>query len=158
MSPKVGSGESRGPASTSSAPSSPFYFSSPLHCDARSYDAPDLFNQDWLGIVKSEVFAVNAVQRRISWHRNLLFANELESSHRKIPSLLVVSENDKVVPSLAVEHHIHEHQSLMRTTSDTSSCVDVAVLKSAEHGSLVFDAIVRDNVIGQIAAAVGKWG
>ena len=119
------------------------------------HDAPrDLFNQDWLGIVKSEMFAVHAVQRQLAWHRNVLFANELQKSN--IASYIIVSANDKVVPSLAVEEHIMEHQALMRTTPD-ASCVDVKVLPFAEHGSLVFDAAVRESVVEQIANAVERW-
>ncbi len=58
-------------------------------------------------LVKTELFGVHAIQRSNYWFRNVLFPKELEA--KDFNSYIVVSEDDKIVPSLSVERELRAH-------------------------------------------------
>ena len=108
---------------------------------------------DLFGIVKTELFAANAVQRQLSWSRNVLWAQEIQE--RGSGALVVVSNKDKVVPSAAVAQHIEKHRAQL--TPGTKCLVNVECLPDGEHGSLVFNEQTRNHVLEKISLFVDAW-
>lgn len=108
---------------------------------------------DLFGIVKTELFAANAVQRQLSWSRNVLWAHELQE--RDTGALVIVSNKDKVVPSAAVARHIEKHRAQLMP--GTKCLVDVECLPDGEHGSLVFNEPTRNHVLEKILQFVAAW-
>ena len=109
--------------------------------------------EDIFGIVKTELFAANAVQRHFNWARNILWAHELQE--RKVESLILVSGSDKVVPSLEVARHVDDHNILMQSEGKRSY-VDSEIFDDAGHGGLVFEEGYRSRALKSIGLIVEK--
>ena len=111
-------------------------------------------NQDVLGIVKTELFTANAIQRQLNWFRNVLWAHEVQE--RGVNAYVVVSEKDKIVPSLAVVQHISKHKQDM-VAQKITNLLEVECLPEAGHGDLVFNKETRNYIISKIQDVVEKW-
>ena len=109
--------------------------------------------EDIFGIVKTELFAANAVQRHFNWARNILWAHELQE--REVETLILVSGGDKVVPSLEVARHIEDHNVQMQSEGKRSY-VDSEVFDDAGHGGLVFEEGYRSRALKSIGLIVEK--
>ena len=109
--------------------------------------------EDIFGIVKTELFAANAVQRHFNWARNILWAHELQEI--KVESLVLVSGADKVVPSLEVQRHIEEFNVDMQSRGERSY-VGSEVFESAGHGGLVFEEGYRSRALQSIGQVVER--
>jgi pimeloyl-ACP methyl ester carboxylesterase len=117
------------------------------------HKSEDLGVEDIFGIVKTELFAANAVQRHFNWARNILWAHELQE--KEVECLVLVSGGDKVVPSLEVVRHIEEHNRFM-ASSGQKSYVDSEVFDEAGHGGLVFEEGYRSRALKSIGIVVEK--
>jgi pimeloyl-ACP methyl ester carboxylesterase len=123
------------------------------------YEAENRAEEAWhslgdvMGIVKTELFAVHAVQRRCVWFSTVLWAHELQE--RGIESLVLVSSEDKIVPSAEVSRHITEHGESMRSAGERSH-VAVEMLELAQHGSLVFEDALRADVLQKIGLTIDR--
>lgn len=122
-------------------------------CNNVGHEVSNLGVEDIFGIVKTELFAANAVQRHFYWARNILWAHELQD--KEVESLVLLSGSDKVVPSLEVERHIKEHN-LSLEKSGQKSRVDSVVFESAGHGSLVFEEGFRSKALESIGVIIEK--
>ena len=111
-------------------------------------------NQDVLGIVKTELFTANAIQRQLNWFRNVLWAHEVQE--RGVNAYVVVSDKDKIVPSLAVVQHISKHKQDM-TAQKITNLLEVELLLDAGHGDLVFNKEKRNYIISKIQDMIEKW-
>ena len=109
--------------------------------------------EDIFGIVKTELFAANAVQRHFNWARNILWAHELQEM--KVETLVLVSGADKVVPSLEVQRHIEEFNVGMQSKGERSY-VGSEVFETAGHGGLVFEEGYRSRALQSIGSVVEK--
>lgn len=107
-----------------------------------------------VSLVKTELFAVNALQRPLAWFRNSLFAPELERTG--IESLAVVSTNDHIVPHAEVVRHISEHRSSVSAAAGGESCVNVKQLQGADHGGLVFEESFRCTALDLIRETIAR--
>ena len=122
-------------------------------CNNVGHEVSNLGVEDIFGIVKTELFAANAVQRHFFWARNILWAHELQD--KQVESLVLLSGSDKVVPSLEVERHIQEHN-LNLEESGQRSCVDSVIFEAAGHGSLVFEEGFRSKALESIGVIIEK--
>ena len=100
-----------------------------------------------LGIVKTELFSVHAVQRHLVWSRNVLWAHELQDLG--VETLVIVSDKDDVVPSMEVMQHITDHNTALNEKKIQSK-VRVESLVDAGHGDLVFDEAYRAAALEKI--------
>jgi pimeloyl-ACP methyl ester carboxylesterase len=117
------------------------------------HKSEDLGVEDIFGIVKTELFAANAVQRHFNWARNILWAHELQE--KEVECLVLVSGGDKVVPSIEVVRHIEEHNRYM-ASSGQKSFIDSEVFDDAGHGGLVFEEGYRSRALRSIGIVVEK--
>lgn len=108
---------------------------------------------DIFGIVKTELFAANAVQRHFNWARNILWAHELQE--RKVESLILVSGADKVVPSLEVHRHVEEFNVDMQSKGQRSY-VASEVFEETGHGGVVFEEGFRSRALAAISLVVER--
>lgn len=69
---------------------------------------------------------------------------------------MIVSENDKIVPSLAVVQHISKHNQDMAAQKITN-LLEVECLPDAGHGDLVFNKEMRTKIVSKIQDMVEKW-
>jgi hypothetical protein len=76
-----------------------------------------------------ELFASHTVQRHFVWHRNILFAHELQECGSD--SLVILSGADKIVPSSAVRFHLEKHN---QEVGPENSRIQTVYLDDAPHG------------------------
>lgn len=94
-----------------------------------------------VGLVKTELFTVNTLQRRLVWSRNILFPSEIQAA--KVSTAVIVSTIDKIVPSSEVVRQINEHNRDFGADSD----IRIYELEGSEHGGCVFETGFRDIVL-----------
>jgi len=102
-------------------------------------------------LVKTELFVVNALQRPLIWHRNQIWCRDLQAMG--IPSLVVVSSSDHIVPHAAVLEHVTDHERECAERGETS-IVRAKCLDGADHGGLVFEERFRSYAVELIAQTV----
>jgi pimeloyl-ACP methyl ester carboxylesterase len=122
-------------------------------CNNVGHEVSNLGVEDIFGIVKTELFAANAVQRHFYWSRNILWAHDLQD--KQVESIVLLSGSDRVVPSLEVARHIQEHN-LDLERSGQQSCIDSEIFETAGHGSLVFEEEFRAKALKSIGVIIEK--
>jgi pimeloyl-ACP methyl ester carboxylesterase len=106
-----------------------------------------------MGLVKTELFAVTALQRDFFWFRSVLWPSELEPLGFK--TAVVVSSKDTIVPSRAVQKNIEQHRRQRKLGLQPSN-VEVFCLEGAGHGGLVFETGFMKEAIGAIKTVVSR--
>jgi len=104
-----------------------------------------------VSLVKTELFVVNALQRPLVWFRNTLFAENLQDAG--IPSLVVVSDKDHIVPHRAVFVHVTAHEKGCIDRGE-KPLVHVESLADSDHGGLVFDESQRTRALQMLEGAL----
>lgn len=109
-----------------------------------------------MDIVKTELFASYTVQRHFCWHRNILFANELQKSGSD--SLVILSGADRIVPSSAVRDHLEKYKNIQ---GESASRIQSVYLEDAPHGGIIFQDKYQSKAIEEIGNLVKsssiKW-
>ena len=67
------------------------------------------------------------MQRHFCWHRNILFAHELDSAG--VDTLIILSGADRIVPSDAVMTYLRKHK-----LESANSKIHAVYLEDAPHG------------------------
>lgn len=119
----------------------------------REKELPLVSMENIASLVKTELFVVHTLQRPLVWFRNALWPRELQEAN--IKSLVIVSSDDHIVPSEAVERHINEH---IQKQSDVgeASCMSIQSLAGSDHGGLVFNEAYRKEAIQMIGDIIIK--
>jgi len=120
---------------------------------ADATQAPLVSVSSLVSLVKTELFVVNTLQRHLVWFRNLLLASDLQDLG--VHSMVVVSENDHIVPSDEVLAHVEGHNQECASRG-VESVISATKLRGVDHGGLVFDERYRTEVLGIIAGAVTR--
>lgn len=89
------------------------------------------------------------MQRHFTWHRNILFAHELQESGAD--SLVILSAADKIVPSNAVRSHIEKFN---QKIGAENSLVHSLYLEGAPHGGVIFEEKYQQQAIHEISELV----
>jgi len=92
-----------------------------------------------MGLVKTEMFSVNTLQRNLVWFRNIIWPHELQKQN--IKTCVIVSSDDHIVPSKEIIRSINQHNA--ENPSDT--CIQIHELNNADHGDMVFDKAFREQ-------------
>ena len=116
-----------------------------------SDDGLDSLMGEAMGLVKTELFAVAALQRDYFWFRSILWPSELEQLG--IKSVVVVSSEDTIVPAQAVVKNIEQHRR-QRLRGLQQSNVEVLCLDGAGHGGLVFENGYMKEALGAIESVL----
>jgi hypothetical protein len=116
-------------------------------------EAPLVSVSSLVSLVKTELFVVNTLQRHLVWFRNLLLASDLQDIG--VSSMVVVSEQDHIVPSSEVLAHIESHNQDC-AKEGANSLISGHSLLGADHGGLVFDETHRTEVLALITRALAR--
>jgi len=100
-------------------------------------------------LVGSELFLNHALRRHFWWYRNIVWAQDMHD--QGIPSMVIVSENDEIVPSAEVAQHVEAFDRKM----GGASLVKHTMIEGGSHGDMLFDDDVQDRVLDLVAR---NWG
>jgi ABC-type antimicrobial peptide transport system permease subunit len=92
-----------------------------------------------MGLVKTELFSVNTLQRNLVWFRNIIWPDELQKN--KIPTCVIVSSEDHIVPSKEIIRSINQHND----ENPNDSYIEVHEIKGSDHGGIVFEESYRER-------------
>lgn len=92
-----------------------------------------------MGLVKTETFSVNTLQRNLVWFRNIIWPHELQKQN--IKTCVIVSSDDHIVPSKEIVRSIEQHN----TENPNDTCIQIHQLDNADHGGMVFDEALREQ-------------
>jgi hypothetical protein len=120
-------------------------------CAKEKKEPPLVSVASLVSLVKTELFVVNALQRPLVWFRNTLFAENLQDAG--IPSLVVVSDKDHIVPHRAVFEHVTAHEKGCIDRGE-KPLVHVESLADSDHGGLVFDESQRTRALQMLEGAL----
>jgi len=95
-------------------------------------------------LVGSELFLNHALRRHFWWYRNIIWAQDMH--HQGIPSMVIVSENDEIVPSAEVAQHVEAFDEGIGGTS----LVKHHMIEGGSHGDMLFDEDVQDRVLSLV--------
>ena len=93
----------------------------------------------------------NAMLRQFSWASNSLFPEDLKKND--IPSTIVLTEKDEIVPTLAVEELFSQFNSKNRKTEQSA---EVTIFKGVGHGEMFFDESLRKDTVNLILNLMEK--
>ena len=97
-------------------------------------------------LVGSELFLNHALRRHFWWYRNIIWAQDM---HREgIPSSVIVSEKDEIVPSAEVALHIERFNEEMKG----DSLVSYYMIQNGTHGDMLFDDSIQEEVLSVLSA------
>jgi len=96
-------------------------------------------------LVGSELFLNHALRRHFWWYRNIIWAQDMHDEG--IPSMVIVSENDEIVPSAEVAQHIQDFDRRM----EGRSLVKHVTIEDGSHGDMLFDDEVQDRVLALVS-------
>ena len=91
-----------------------------------------------MGLVKTELFSVNTLQRNLVWFRNIIWPNELQM--HKINTCVIVSSEDHIVPSKEIIRSINQHND----ENPNESFIEIHEIQGSDHGGIVFDEKYRE--------------
>lgn len=74
--------------------------------------------------------------RKFSWATNILFPGDL--IHKKIPTAVLLSELDDIVPSSAIEQTFRNIKVVRKDKGGT--IIDCQVIKGARHGDMILNS------------------
>jgi pimeloyl-ACP methyl ester carboxylesterase len=116
----------------------------------KAKEADQTLIKSLMGLVKTELFSVNTLQRNLVWFRNIIWPHELQE--RNIRTCIIVSSDDHIVPSKEVLASINQHNS----ENPSSDLIEIHELASADHGGLVFDENFREETATIIKNVIQK--
>ncbi len=92
-----------------------------------------------INLAGTEMHTNYSMLRQFSWATNSLWPEDLEVLN--VPSAVILSENDDIVPVKDVERLISRSQSPLITTH---------TFQEANHGEMMFDETLRSETVGKI--------
>ena len=93
------------------------------------------------------------MQRHFTWHRNILFANELHEAGSK--SLVILSGADGIVPSEIVRSHIEDYNNALLLDSSTEEVrIETLYLDGASHGGIIFEPRCQEMALNAISSLI----
>ena len=93
----------------------------------------------------------NAMLRQFSWATNSLFPEDLAKNN--IPSTIILTEKDEIVPTLAVEELFREYNGKNRMTEQSTN---MKFFEGASHGEMFFDESLRNDTASVILNLMKK--
>lgn len=93
-------------------------------------------------LVRSEPFTTIALQRHVWWYRANLWLEDLPPG---VPTSVVVSSKDSIVPAAALERYFTSWQARSR--------VNAVILRGLPHGGFLLDATERRRIVAAVAAS-----
>uniref|UniRef100_A0A7R9U1V0 AB hydrolase-1 domain-containing protein n=1 Tax=Pinguiococcus pyrenoidosus TaxID=172671 RepID=A0A7R9U1V0_9STRA len=93
-------------------------------------------------LVATELFAAHACLRGFWWGSSAIWAQDLQ--RLEIPTRVILSEDDRIVPSAAVAEHIERHESRV---GKSNSFVGARVIEKCGHGDWLFEKEVNREIV-----------
>lgn len=97
-------------------------------------------------LVGSELYLNHALRRHFWWYRNIIWAQDMHNEG--IPSTVIVSEKDEIVPSAEVAQHIERFNAEMKG----DSLVKHHIIINGTHGDMLFDMAIQEDVFRIVSA------